>query len=147
MAFHFALESVLRLRVSFERQEQARLELAAQQLYAAQERCDSLKREKLELEQSFRTKIQRGAEAAEIHYYLSSQAGLKTAKTEAANALVEARKRWNEQRNKFVQARRDREVIASIRQRQLEAYQLEQSRREQQAQDDLFVMRRLQQNG
>ncbi len=146
MAFRFALESVLRLRASYERQEQSRLELAAQRLYAAQEHCEILKKEKLSLEENFRRLMQAGAESADLHYYLASKAGLEVAEIEAARAFTEAKKLWAEQRIQFLQARRDREVIASIRQRQHEQYVLEESRREQQQIDDLFAMRRLQPN-
>lgn len=147
MAFRFSLESVLRLRVSYERQEQARLERAAQHLYAAKERCASLKKEKATLEETFRGAMSRGIDASDLHYYLAAKSGLETAEAEALRAAEEAWKVWNEQRTKFLHARRDREVIASIRLRQHQEYVLEQNRREQQQIDDLFAMRRLHPNG
>jgi flagellar export protein FliJ len=147
MAFHFALESVLRLRVSVERQEQARLEMAARHLHSMQEKCIVLKSERAALEDKFRTGMRNGMDASELHYYLSSKSGLDIAETEAARILMEAQKLWNEQRAKFLQARREREVIASIRARRHQEYLLEQGRREQQQIDDLFAMRRLQSNG
>jgi flagellar export protein FliJ len=146
MAFRFALESVLRLRISYEQQEQSRLEMAAQHLYTAQKHCESLKKEKVSLEENFRKLMQSGAQPADLHYYLASKAGLEVVEIEAARALVDARKQWAEQRTKFLHARRDREVIASIRQRQHDQYVLEEGRREQQQIDDLFAMRRLQSN-
>ena len=147
MAFRFSLESVLRLRASHERQEQAKLELAAQYLYAAREKCASIKREHDALEENFRNTMSAGMDAAELHFYLSSQTGLIVAELEAARAATEAEKLWNEQRLKFLRARQDREVIASIRQRQHQEYLAEQNRRAQQQIDDLFAMRRLQPNG
>jgi flagellar export protein FliJ len=147
MAFRFALESVLRLRASFERQEQSRLELATQHLYAAQEKCSSLKKERATLEEAFRSAMSRGMDSSELHYHLSSKAGLEVVQAEAARSLAEVSKRWTEQRTKFLHARRDREVIASVRHRQHQEYVLEQSRREQQQIDDLFVMRRPRPNG
>jgi flagellar export protein FliJ len=147
MAFRFALESVLRLRVSYERQEQARLELATQHLYAAQEKCASHKKERSTVEETFRSAMRNGMDTSELHYYLSAKTGLDVVEGEAARALAEVSKRWTEQRTKFLHARRDREVIASVRQRQHQEYVLETSRREQQQIDDLFAMRRLQRNG
>jgi flagellar export protein FliJ len=147
MAFRFALESVLRLRASFERQEQSRLELATQHLYAAQEKCASLKKERDTLEETFRGAMRSGMDTSELRYYLTAKAGLEVVQTEAARSLAEVSKRWTEQRTKFLHARRDREVIASVRHRQHQEYVLEQSRREQQQIDDLFAMRRLRPNG
>jgi flagellar export protein FliJ len=147
MAFRFALESVLRLRVSYERQEQARLELATQHLYAAREKCAVLKKEQSALEANFRTTMASGMDASELHSYLSSKLGLEVAEAEAARAEAEASKLWNEQRTKFLRARQDREVIASIRLRQHQEYVVEQNRKEQQQIDDLFAMRRIQSNG
>lgn len=142
MAFRFALESVLRLRVSHERQEQARLELAAQHLYAAREKCESLKKEHEALEENFRKTMSAGMDASDLHFYLSSKSGLIAAEAEAEREAAEAAKLWNDQRLKFLRARQDREVIASIRQRQHQEYIVEQNRREQQQLDDLFAMRR-----
>ena len=147
MAFRFALESVLRLRVSYERQEQARLELATQHLYAAQEKCAALKKEQSALEANFRTAMAGGMDTSDLHYYLSSKAGLEVAEAQADRAAAEAWKLWNEQRLKFLRARQDREVIASIRERQHQEYVVEQNRKEQQQIDDLFAMRRIQSNG
>jgi flagellar export protein FliJ len=147
MAFRFALESVLRLRVSYERQEQARLELATQNLYTAREKCAALKKEQSALEANFRTTMASGMDASELHSYLSSKLGLEVAEAEAMRAEADASKLWNEQRIKFLRARQDREVIASIRLRQHQEYVLEQNRKEQQQIDDLFAMRRIQSNG
>jgi flagellar export protein FliJ len=147
MAFRFALESVLRLRASYERQEQARLELASQNLYAAREKCDAFKTEQAALEANFRKMMSEGMDASDLHFYLSSKLGLEVAEAEAERAAAEAWRLWNEQRIKFLRARQDREVIASIRQRQHQEYVVEQNRREQQQIDDLFAMRRLQSNG
>jgi flagellar export protein FliJ len=147
MAFRFALESVLRLRVSYERQEQARLELATQHLYAAREKCATLKKEQSALEATFRTTMAAGMDASDLHYYLSSKSGLEVAEAEADRGEADASKLWNEQRIKFLRARQDREVIASIRVRQHQEYTADQNRREQQQIDDLFAMRRIRPNG
>ncbi len=147
MAFRFALESILRLRASLERQEQTRLEMAARQVYSARERCESLEKERIDLEEKFLISMKAGIESSDLHFHLSARSGLEFAQLEAERALVEAQKRWNEQRTKFLQARRDREVMASIRERQHAEYVTEQARREQQQIDDLFAMRRIRPNG
>jgi flagellar export protein FliJ len=147
MAFRFALESVLRLRASYERQEQARLELASQNLYGAREKCDVLKKEQAALEANFRKMMSDGMNTSELHFYLSSKSGLEVAEAQATHAAEDAWKMWNDQRIRYLRARQDREVIASIRERQHREYVVEQNRREQQQIDDLFAMRRLQPNG
>jgi flagellar export protein FliJ len=147
MAFRFTLESVLRLRVSCEQQEQARLELLSQHMYAAQEKFASLRKEQASLEQTLRKSMATGMDASELHSYLSSKLGLEVAEAAAAQAVTDAEKLWNGQRAKFLRARQEREVLQSVRDRQYQEYVTEQNRREQQQIDDLFAMRRLQPNG
>jgi flagellar export protein FliJ len=147
MAFSFSLEFLLRLRASQERQEQARLQLAAQRMHAAQARCASLASERIELESKFRVTLQAGMAASEMYFHLSARAGLDSAEAEAKRTLAETCKHWNEQRARFIQSRRNREVISSVRDRQLHEYLIDQARREQQQIDDLFAMRRINQNG
>src|SRR5258708_7116561 len=147
MAFSFSLEFLLRLRPSQERQEQARLQLATQRMHAAHARCESLASERIELENKFRILLQAGMATAELYFHLSARSGLDSADAEAARTLAESRKQCNEQRTKFLQSRRDREVISSVRDRQHREYLVQQIRREQQQIDDLFAMRRLHQNG
>jgi flagellar export protein FliJ len=147
MAFRFPLESVLRLRAGYERQEQARLEIAARSLYAALERCESLRKEKTALEETFRRCMLSGMAGDELQYFRSARAGLEIAQAEAADAALKTRKLWDEQRLKFLAARQDREVIASVKQRQHREYREKQARYEQQQVDDLFSMRRNQPNG
>lgn len=142
MAFQFSLESVLSLRVSHERQEQARLEVVTQQVQLAQERCETLKKEKIELDAKMLTTLQAGMTSADLYFHHTAKAGLEWAEVEAAQALEEARKQWNAQRLKFLAARRDRELLSTIRERQYEAWVVEENRREQQQIDDLFAMRR-----
>ena len=147
MAFFFSLEFLLRLRSSQERQEQARLQHVAQRMHTAQARCVSLANERVELENKFRVELKAGMAASEMYVHLAARSGLDTTEAEAKRALAEARKQWNEQRAKFLQTRRDREVISSIRDRQHQEYIIQQERREQQQIDDLFAMRRINQNG
>jgi flagellar export protein FliJ len=116
-------------------------------MHAAQARCVSLANERIELENKFRVELEAGMVASEMYVHLSARSGLDSAEAEAKRVLTEARKQWNEQRSRFIQTRRDREVISSIRERQHGEYIIQQERREQQQIDDLFAMRRINQNG
>jgi flagellar export protein FliJ len=147
MAFKFTLETVLRLRASLERQAQTRLEIAARAVYAARERCDSLEKERIAEEASFHVSLTTGVESPDLYFHISARAGMEVAQLEAAQALSDAQKRWAEQRDRFLLARRDREVIASVRERLHGAYLIDQDRREQQQIDDLFASRRVQIEG
>jgi len=147
MAFSFSLESLLRLRASQERQEQARLQMVAQRMFSAQARCESLAKERVELEDKFRVTLKAGMATAELYFHLAARSGLDSADAEAKRVLAEARKQWNEQRTRFLKSRRDREVISSVRDRQYQEFLTNQTRREQQQIDDLFAMRRINQNG
>lgn len=147
MGFRFSLESVLRLRVSLERQEQTRLEFAARLMVIAKDRCESLHKEKFQFAENFRTKMLSGVTSEDLHIHQSGLAGLEAAEAEAQRALNDARHAWEEQRLRFLQARREREVVASIRERRHEEYVLDQNRREQQQIDELFSMRHSQPKG
>jgi len=146
MAFFFSLEFLLRLRSSQERQEQARLQHVAQRMHTAQARCVSLANERVELETSSASNWRPEWRLRDV-CSSGRRSGLDTTEAEAKRALAEARKQWNEQRAKFLQTRRDREVISSIRDRQHQEYLIQQERREQQQIDDLFAMRRINQKG
>jgi len=147
MAFKFSLDAVLRLRTSVERQEQTRLEIAARVLYAARERCAALENERLAAEETFRVALSMGMESPDLYFHISARAGMEVAQLEAQRMLLEAQKRWNEQRARFLQARQQREVIASVRERQLAEFVIDQVRREQQQIDDLFAARKMQIDG
>src|SRR5882724_2187189 len=101
MAFSCSLESLLRLRSSLERQEQARLQLSAQRMFAAQTRCESLANERIELENKFRVLLKAGMNSPELYFYLSSKSGLDSAEAEAKRTVAEAQKQWQDQRTRF----------------------------------------------
>jgi flagellar export protein FliJ len=147
MGFKFPLEAVLRLRASVESQEQTRLEIAARALYAAREHCDALEKQRLAEEASFHESLVSGIESPDLYFHISARSGMEVAQLQAERALLEAHKRWNDQRARFLLARRQREVIDSIRERQLADFAIDQDRRTQQEIDDLFAARRVQIEG
>ena len=64
-------------------------------------------------------------------------------RSELLKKLSELEQKRKEQQARYVQARMQREILSNLYKRQLAEYQLDQSRREQQRIDELFLIRRV----
>lgn len=141
MAFRFTLATVLRVRVVREEHEERLLQQILLELARAQE---SLR--EMEAKLSCVTQLQ-GAEtptaARELHLSVLDVAVLRQWRSalEAQMERLEGLK--DEQLVRYREARRDREVLSELRDRQRRAYEAAANKREQRATDDIFIARRL----
>jgi flagellar export protein FliJ len=141
MAFRYSFQSVLRLRLSLERQEE-------QRLFAM---SATVARLRLELEEWERTRMQHWRVASQETLAGSAGAILQFASLCDANAaetrgklrvkLVEAEQQRLDQLMVYQNARQKREIFERLRNRQEEHYDREVARREQEQADDTFLMR------
>jgi flagellar export protein FliJ len=83
-----------------------------------------------------------GVTAAELRFELQCDAELLRHRAGLMGQLARLQQQREEQRKVFQLARRGRETLESVRNRQLELYEQKTARREQQRQDDLFLLRR-----
>lgn len=141
MPFHFALSSLLRLRESFENIELQRLQAVAAQVAQVRAEIDSIE---AEMEASRRQVLEQasaGISGAELHIAALGDSARKERRTVLLAKQDGLERTRREQQARYTEARRQREILCNLRQRQFSAYQLEQSRREQQQIDELFLIR------
>lgn len=141
MAFRYSLQSILRLRVSLEKQ-------AEQNLFAAAALAAKLRNE---LERAASTLAQErerrqenlhgGVAASELHFALLAEAALQQRLAALRERLQEAEKNRARLLALYQAARQKRETLEALRQRAENAYKLGVARREQQQIDELFLRR------
>jgi len=144
MPFRFTLSPVLRLRENLERREY----LTLQALYSesAEVRSDIRALEQtLARARSQRTsKLSEGMPAVLLQFELESEARVEHKRQTLVAKLVELQTKVKEQIEKYRQARQKREILEELRRQQLQEYTREEAIREQQAADELFLLRRMQ---
>jgi flagellar export protein FliJ len=142
MPFHFPLDAVLHLRQSLERQQQLRLLAANQQVARVRHGIEQMEAHRQELHSAQIKELSSGITAAELRFGLLCDAELLRHRRELEQQLVRLQQLRDQQREIFHQARRAREMLEAVRDRQFRLYQTEAARREQRSLDDLFLLRR-----
>jgi flagellar export protein FliJ len=139
MGFRFPLEALLRLRVTLTRQEEMRLEAISQKLGAARHQRELLLKRKREYEVKFAADMTAGLPAGEVQFRYTGRRGLAEAEKQIDQTILALERAWQEQQQKFIEARQRQEVMETVRDGQLATYQEDQRRRDQQMVDDLFL--------
>jgi flagellar export protein FliJ len=139
MAFRFPLEALLRLRATLTRQEEMRLEAISQKLGAARQQRELFLRRKREFETKFTADMKVGLPAGEVQFRYTGRRGLAETELKINQTILMLERAWQEQQQKFIEARQRQEVMETVRDGQLATYQEDQRRREQQLVDDLFL--------
>lgn len=142
MAFHFPLQAVLHLRQSIERQQELRLAAANQLVARAQHLIEQVEARRQELDSTRSRELSAGLTSAELGFAGQCDAELLRQRRMLEPQLARLEQLCGEQREIFRQARREREMLESVRERQLRVYQREAARREQRSLDDLFLLQR-----
>lgn len=143
MPFRFTLAPVLRLRENLERREY----LALQALYSesAEVRSDirGLEQMLLQARSQRISKLSEGMPAVLLQFELESEARVERKRQTLLTKLAELQGKVNEQIGKYRLARQKREILEELRRQQLQEYAREEAIREQQAADELFLLRRM----
>lgn len=141
MVFHFALAAVLRLRESVEERERNRLEQLQHEIVQILQLLDKLD-EQLAASAATREQAMRTAlPAFHVQMIEDVRRSLKQQKKTLLQRLETAKAEREKQLHIYEAARRDREVLSEMRQRQWEAFQDADARRQQKTIDDLFGAR------
>jgi flagellar export protein FliJ len=142
MAFHFSLESVLRLRKSIEQREY----LALEKLQAEVARGEAELREAEEWIKAASRKTENelagGIPAIHLQRDIEQEASLERQRNAIQAKLRELNKQKVQKLAAYQKARQNRQVLDDLRTRQLNEYTREQAKREQSRLDDLFLARR-----
>lgn len=141
MPFRFALETVLHLRQSLERQQELRLRAANQQVGRVRHMIELLDGRGREMQAQATQQLISGASAAEVQFGLLCQDTLAKQRGVTLRELRRLEELRDQQQKSYQKARRDRETFASMRERQLIEYRRQATRREQRELDDTFLLR------
>jgi len=142
MAFHFTLEAVLRFRQSLEDRELLRLQALLAHRVALLSGLEQLRQIALDLQRETRQgMLQQPIPAVEIHFATTRLDALDRQQQHLWEQLRELETAIVEQRSRFQQQRRNREVLEALRDAQLRDYRLTQLRREQARLDELHLLR------
>ena len=142
MGFTFPLQAVLHLRQSLEHQQELRLRSANQQVARVRHLIDQMDRHRQELQRIESKQLSAGTTAAELRFGLLCDGEILRHRRELEQQLARLQLARDQQRDIFQQARRAREMLESVLDRQLLVYQKQAARREQRNMDDLFLLRR-----
>ena len=140
MPFHFTLQAVLRLRASFVQMEKLRLLAIAAAVARVRDEIVALEKDTRAARQSTQSRLGEGVMAGELHFELSTERMRVERKRALAVRLADLEKKQAVQREAYRAARQKHEILVNLRQRQWNEYRHAQARREQQQQDEAFLL-------
>ena len=141
MAFVFPLQGVLRVRELQERSELQRLQALAAQLAGVRAEIVSLEAEAEQIRRVVWQEASAGISGAELHFSAARESASLERRRLLQTKLQELERAQQAQMQRYLQARQKKETIAHLREEQLAAWELEQSRRTQRQLDELFLVR------
>lgn len=144
MPFRFPLAALLKYRESIEEREDLLLRNAQQQVSGIRNQILQIQEQQRVLMEEYSKTLRSGVVASELHSFIGHKQQLELALDQLNRMLKEAENRRNQQRKVYEIARQKREVLSTVRDRQMQRYQIEEGRREQRQLDDLFLSRRKQ---
>jgi len=146
MAFRFSLGAVLKYREGIERREYLALEKLHNEVAFAEHRVRQIDEVFSAAEQQRAKELAEGVCGADLKSAYEYRAALERQRQIHLTQLKEAKLKWQQQLHSYQEARRGRETLESLRDRQLEAYVREKSKQEQNVLDDIFLSRRKRRN-
>lgn len=141
MAFRFTLAAVLRVRDGLARREEARLQAANQDCMQARAALDTCRAEHLAFRRQNAEALRAGGSGAELEFVTACQRNFARREEALEQRRAELEAVRKEREAAYLRARRDLMAIETLRDEQRAAYEAEQARRAQAAQDELFAMR------
>lgn len=141
MGFRFTLAAVLRVRESLARREEARLATAHQQLARARAALAQCRSDQLAFRQQNAAGLLAGGTGAELEFAMACQRGFARREEQLVRRCAELEALRKVRQAAYARARRDLRAIETLRDQQRKAFEAAEARREQQAQDELFLLR------
>lgn len=140
MPFHFSLQAVLRCRESYEQRERQRLQVIIREVVKAQQQREDAKLDRAKAQAQLAAKLRQGLNATEMQFELACDRARVRRITALNDHLAKLEDLKRRQLEMFRKAQQQRKILENLRERQLAAYQLLQTRREQQQMDDRFLI-------
>jgi flagellar FliJ protein len=137
MSFHFRLEAVLRLRTLLEDQARQRLDESMMQIRALEH---SLAEADQWMQETARVRAaEKSLPAAEVQFVESILRQTQKSIVDTQRQKQREEQRANDLRAAYLDARRERETLSTLRENALRLYHAEQSRRRQSELDEIFL--------
>jgi flagellar export protein FliJ len=141
MPYHFPLEAVLQVRRGQERMERLRLEAILSEAARTRALLEQVTRRFFESRRRFQENLGGTMAGSELQFEAVRGAGVNATRLSLRARLGELDQHRAAQMQLYLKARQRREILENLKHRKLEMYRIEQSRRQQQELDDLFLMR------
>jgi flagellar export protein FliJ len=142
MGFKFSLEGLLRVRKSFEKQEEHRLAAAVGELKRLNMMLESVREQLISTADRLGKLLAQGTTGADLHLLCLEKFLLERRERALAESVSSALAKMEAQQARLQEARKKRKVLDKLRQKQMILCLLIEGRREQQTLDDAFLMRR-----
>jgi flagellar export protein FliJ len=142
MGFKFSLEGLLRVRKSFEKQEEHRLAAAVGELKRLNMMLESVREQLISTADRLGKLLAQGTTGADLHLLCLEKSLLERRERALAESVSSALAKMEAQQARLQEARKKRKVLDKLRQKQMVLFLLIEGRREQQTLDDAFLMRR-----
>ena len=142
MPFQFSLAAVLKLRESVEQHEYLSLERIHQEVAHLEAQLRQIKEWRQAAAQRREADLAEGIPSIHLQGDFQQELSLEQQRDAVHVKLQELKAKRQIHLKAYQKARQKREVLAELRTRQQDAYQREQSKRQQNMIDDLFLARR-----
>lgn len=142
MSFQFPLAAVLRYRESIEQREYLTLEKIQQEVTRVERMIRNVEEDSSAATQTRAAELAQGIRAAEVQAAYEYQRALEQQRVALQALWQELRLKWRQQLASYELARRNRETLEKLREKQFDTYSREQAKREQAVIDDIFLSRR-----
>jgi flagellar export protein FliJ len=142
MAFKFSLQSLLRVRRSFEKRERLHLAVLTQELLKKQREIQELDSRISNCCRLAQANLAQGVISGEHQVSEKEIENLKSIRASVSGQLSEIERHKQAQQGRLIVARQNRRILESLHASRLETYRKTEDRREQQRQDDQFNSRR-----
>jgi flagellar export protein FliJ len=141
MPFAFSLQTLLRLRELNEQAELQTLQSLAAQVAGVSAEIESLIEVTEEQKRAMCRDSLQGLSGADLQFQVQREAASKLRYSQLAEKLKGLESAREAQQETYRLARREREILSTLREQHLEAYKQEQLRRAQREVDDTFLIR------
>ena len=141
MAFHFSLQSLLRLRRSYEHREKLRLAAINRQILQVRQQIDSLAQEKMAARYRLGRNLDRGMRGAEFREAECFEMVLASRQEFLAQQMMKLEHLRREQQRLCEKAWQQCKILENLKDRQERLYCQERARHEQDVADELYLVR------
>jgi flagellar export protein FliJ len=142
MPFHFPLETVLRFRRSQERQQEILLQEANHRVTIVRQEVNRIEGSLATVISRLEFQLREGMTAAEIQFGHLTCSELIRLRKQLEKDLIAREQERAHSMKLFQQARRQREVVETLRRQKLQLHRQQENRQEQRRLDDQFLLRR-----